>query len=95
MKDILENLSLAYIEDGKHLIENWDDFRQCGFYEHATCVSFIKENFEEKESNCPPACFHNSIHQESITVRVLKRKFSENIFSTQNWTTLRFSYFII
>ena len=66
---------------------SFENDKPCNFYLHAACVSFIKEQFDQSEPKCKPACFHNSIHQESIHVSKIKfeiiklyLKLSDNIF---------------
>ena len=54
------------MNDGRELLnENYPD---CSFYLHSTCVSITKNIFEDAESSCLPGCTEYSIHQESIHV---------------------------
>ncbi|CAG5095204.1 Oidioi.mRNA.OKI2018_I69.XSR.g14078.t1.cds [Oikopleura dioica] len=56
----------SYAEDGKKLKKKFSTVDECNFYLHATCVSFVKEQFDQTEVTCEPACYQDSIHQESI-----------------------------
>ncbi|CBY14013.1 unnamed protein product [Oikopleura dioica] len=56
----------SYAEDGKNLKKKFSEVEECNFYLHATCVSFVKEQFDQTEVTCKPACYQDSIHQESI-----------------------------
>lgn len=56
----------SYAEDGKNLKKKFSEVEECNFYLHATCVSFVKEQFDQTEVTCDPACYQDSIHQESI-----------------------------
>ena len=91
---IIIDLKSAYMNDGRELLnENYPD---CSFYLHSTCVSITKNIFEDAESSCLPGCTEYSIHQESIHVSfsfitpisfqaLIKPETSHLCFSIPNW----------
>ena len=61
--DCYPSYDLTFIHNGK---------RACNFFEQATCVATLQNQFDETEfsNECLPSCDHTSIHQESIHVSI-------------------------
>ena len=49
-------------------------FLKFTLFKHATCVSFIKIQQDQRARTCVPACSHKSMHQETIHVRLTLRR---------------------
>ena len=42
--------------------------KACNFYEHATCVTYVKDYFETNSTECKPECLNSEYTQTGIQV---------------------------
>ena len=56
-----------YVPDIRKIV-NDSEIRACNFYEHATCVTYVRSYFDKYTVDCLPACKMSEYVQDSIQV---------------------------
>ena len=57
-----------YVPEIREIVKNWT-IKACNFYEHATCVSYVRSYFDPSVAGCLPACTTSDYKRFSVLVK--------------------------
>ena len=57
-----------YVPEIREIVKNSISLKSCNFYEHATCVTYIRSYYDPSTAGCLPACKNSDYKRWSIQV---------------------------
>ena len=69
-----------YVPNVRQVVNN-TEIKSCNFYEHATCVSYVRGYFNIADINCLPACtdsVYKHVRAQVKIQKILEKKLKKN-----------------